>query len=1071
MPRSLRALPLLILFSLCLADFQPAVGGETTSESTESSSESAATQVQYNRDIRPILTDNCFACHGPDSEARQAGLRLDQRDEALAMGVIAPGEPEFSPLIDRISRDEDDELAMPPADGHKRLTEEQKKLLTQWIRQGAEYDSHWSLTPPTQPEAPTVQNEAWVRNPIDAFVLAKLEDAGLSPAPEADRRTLARRLSLDLTGLPPTPEQVDAFVNDSSADYYERYVDQLLDSQAWGEHRGRYWLDYARYADTHGIHFDNYREIWGYRDWVIDAFNRNQPFDQFSIEQLAGDLLPDPTLDQLIATGFNRCNITTNEGGIIDEEYKVLYARDRTETTSAVWLGLTTGCAVCHDHKFDPITSKDFYSLSAFFNNTTQPVRDGNIADTPPVVTVPRDEDRARWQTLPAEIDRASEETAQARDEARKQFETQAATLTARNILERVPSDSLIAHLPLSSGSGPAVTTLIDGHLSQQIAAKDHTWAAGHVAPSALQVSAEATVELPELGDFERDQAYSVAAWVWLPSDRTNGSIVARMEDGPRHRGWDLFLENNRLVAHVIHAWPDNAIKAITDTPLQKETWTHVALTYDGSSEAEGLKFYVNGQQQTQRNVSEKSLTGTTRTQVPFKIGTRTSSARITGTRLNGLRLYSKTLAAAECKILATATRVAYIAARPPDQRDESQREELFTWWAEDNAPEYQQRLAAEQALRAQRDAIKARGTVAHVMNEADGEATAHILVRGEYDQKDELVTADTPDVLPPMDPRLPKNRLGLAKWFFDEDHPLTARVTVNRFWQEVFGTGLVETAGDFGVTGKMPTHPELLDHLAVQFRQSGWDVKELFRSIVTSATYRQAAVTTPEKLAQDSENQLLSRGPRFRMDAEMVRDHALFVSGLLSQKIGGPSVRPYQPPGVWEAVAMPESNTRSYQRDQGEALYRRSMYTFWKRSAPPASMDILNAPSRETCTVQRDRTNTPLQALVTLNGTQFIEAARQLATLVLRHSSEDDVRIETLARRLLARPFTDQETTVVARSLEKLRQAYAADPEDAQTLIGTGASPVPDDLDPVELAAWTMLCNQLMNLDEVLNK
>lgn len=1032
--------------------------------------------LSYNKDIRPLLAENCFSCHGPDSASRKADLRLDQREAAIEMSAIVPGEPDESQIIDRILRDEGDELLMPPVAAHKKMTAEEKEILVQWVREGAHYEPHWSLTPPVRPAVPNPAEEGWVRNPIDAFVLEKLKAAGLSPAPEADRHVLARRLALDLTGLPPTPEQVNAFVNDASDDYYEKYVDSLLESVRWGEHRGRYWLDYARYADTHGIHFDNFREVWAYRDWVIQAFNQNMPFDQFSIEQLAGDMLPNRTLDQLVATGFSRCNITTNEGGVIEEEYRVLYARDRTETMATVWLGMTAGCAVCHDHKFDPLSMQDFYSLSAFFNNTTQPVMDGNVPNTPPIITVPLMEDRARWELIGKEIEVAKQQVADARTAARSIFDTLAASdpqggIDVKTLREAIPVESLQLHAPLSQGAGPAVLAVEDGRLRQQVAAADFTWGAGHVAPYALQVSGQATAEWASAGNFERDQAFSVAAWVWLPADNTGGSIVARMDDGKDFRGWDLWLEGNRLGAHVINKWPENALKVVTGPAIPKETWTHVVFTYDGSSQADGLQFYVNGTRRTERNVANSNLTESILTEVPLKLGMRHNSSRIDGARMNDVRVYSSKLLEEQCRALALHSRVEYLAARPAAIRSDAENEELFAWWLNEHADDYRKAKQTEDTLVAEQEAIRRRGTIAHVMNEADKEAEAFILARGEYDQRGERVTANTPSALPPMAPDLPKNRLGLAQWLFTPQHPLTSRVTVNRFWQEVFGNGLVLSAGDFGISGDLPSHPELLDYLAVEFRESGWDVKDFFRLMVTSATYRQAALHTAEKLERDPQNRLLSRGPRFRMDAEMVRDLALAVSGQLSPKIGGASVRPYQPEGVWEAVAMPGSNTRDYVVDKGEGLYRRSMYTFWKRSAPPASMDIMNAPSRETCTVRRERTNTPLQALVTLNDPQCIEAARQLAAQALAVSSDPQTRVNFMMQRLVSRDASEREWPIIARSLQKLSDYYSNNKADTEALLQLGESPVDANLPPGELAAWTMLGNQLMNLDEVLNK
>ena len=1029
-----------------------------------------ASSIGYVDQIRPILTENCFACHGPDAQSRAADLRLDIRERAVESNVIVPGDPDASEIVDRISRGDDDDLAMPPIDGHKRLTAEQKELLIRWIAQGAGYESHWSLQPPLRYSPPLVKDTDWVRDPIDAFVLRRIEEAGLQPAPQADRRTLARRLSLDLTGLPPTPEAVETFVDDRSPDYYEAYVDRLLQSPAWGEHRGRYWLDYARYGDTHGIHFDNYREIWSYRDWVIGAFNRNLPFDQFSIEQLAGDLLPNPTLDQLIATGFNRCNITTNEGGIIDEEYKVLYARDRTETTSAVWLGLTTGCAVCHDHKFDPITAKDFYALSAFFDNTTQPVRDKNIPDTPPVIVVPPSGERADYVELTTKIQRAEKEVQDAAAVARDRFDHSEETIDADALAASLPHDSLRHHWPLTAGKGPAVLEISDQRVIHRIADQDLAWHPGHAGPYSLQID-DVMVSSPGAGDFNRQQPFTASFWLWVPDKKTRGAAISRMDEKRGHRGWDVYLEADRLSVHLIDHWPENAVKISTRAAvLSPKRWTHVAAVHDGSGTSEGVKIYVDGELQPLR-VDKGDLKGDIVTDVPFQLGRRTGGGATKGIRLGDVRLHDTVLDAARVQTLHEKTPAAYWAAKPANKRLAHEKDGLFEYWVDENAPDLLLKRTKHQNLVRTKAEMEERGTIAHVMNEAEGDAKAFILKRGEYDQRGVEVIADTPEVLPAMDPALPRNRLGLAKWLFDDKNPLTARVTVNRFWQEIFGAGLVGSAGDFGVTGSPPTHPELLDRLAIDFRESGWDVRELFRRIVTSSTYRQASVATAQKVEIDPGNELLCRGKRFRMDAEMVRDYALSVSGLLAPTIGGPSVRPYQPPGIWEAVAMPGSDTRDYKIDRGDSVYRRSLYTFWKRSAPPASMDILNAPSREACVVRRDRTNTPLQALVTLNDPQFIEAARALATEVLNQADDLDERVDEISMRLLSRTLQDPEREVVTESIAALIEHFDDEPEQAAKLIAIGNSPVDQTLRPSQLAAWTMLCNQLMNLDEVLNQ
>jgi hypothetical protein len=870
---------------------------------------------------------------------------------------------------------------------------------------------------------------------------------------------------------------VEAFVNDSSPEAYEKFVDHLLKSPHWGEHRGRYWLDAARYADTHGIHFDNFREMWTYRDWVINAFNRNLPFDQFTIEQLAGDLLPNKTLDQHIATGFNRCNITTNEGGVIAEEYLVLYTRDRTETVSQIWMGLTAGCAVCHDHKFDPLTMRDFYSMSAFFNNTTQGAMDGNIKDTPPILTVPKPEDRPRWEVLSKELSELRGQAETRKKAARADFDNWLRSAQAESVAALVPTTGLSFHARLSEGTGKTLNTTLDGKAKPVEAKFDIGWEGGHVAPKAYKSEPGKVVEIPDVGDFDTQQAFSFGAWVRLPRRGMSGALFGRMDEANAYRGWDLWLEGDMPGSHVIHKWQDDALKVVARTSLQPRQWYHVFVTYDGKAKAAGLKVYVDGVQQP-TNVQADALKSTTKTTVPFKLAQRNTSARLDNVGLQDLRIYQRELAAAEVERIYRSTRGASLLGKPADKRTDQDKNELFDWWLPAFDQPYQTVTGKIGAIQGEEVAIKARGTIAHVTVEKSEPPIAFMLHRGEYDQRRDQVKAETPKALPPMPNELPRNRLGFAQWLLRPEHPLMARVTVNRFWQELYGTGLVRTSGDFGVTGDLPSHPELLDWLAIEFREQGYDVKKFFKMLVMSSTYRQSALVTKEKLEKDRDNRLLSRGPRYRLDAEMIRDYALASSGLLVPKLGGPSVKPYQPPGVWEAVAMIGSNTRDYRADSGENLYRRSMYTFWKRSAPPASMEIMNAPNRETCTVRRERTNTPLQALLTLNDPQFVEAARVLAEKAVKESGVrsqgsgvSEKGIDFIARRLLSRPLRAEEMKIVQGTLDELLAHYQKHPEEAKKLIAVGESKADAKLDPATLAAWTMVVNEMMNLDEVLCK
>ena len=1033
--------------------------------------------LHYNADIRPILAENCFACHGSDSASRKAGLRLDRRADALAArdgdpAAIVPGNPSASELLKRIALPDSDPMRMPPATGHKSLTLAQRQTLTRWISEGAVYEPHWAYIAPRRPALPAVKNKTWAKTPIDRFVLARLEANGLSPAAPADRRTLARRVSLDLTGLPPTPADVERFVADKSPNAYEKLVDGYLQSPHWGEHRGRYWLDAARYADTHGIHFDNYREMWSYRDWVINAFNHNMRFDQFTLEQLAGDLLPNPSLDQLVATGFNRCNPTTNEGGSINDEVLVMYDRDRTETTSQVFLATTTGCAVCHDHKFDPISQKDFYALAAFFNNTAQAAMDGNVKDTMPTMSVPAPADRARFEALKGEITSARQAVAARETTARVDFDRWLATPRApQTTLAAVPDKGLRFHAALNEGAGSLVTATENDEPLILEAAAAPDWTAGAVGAKGFTRRAGATLSANATGDYDKDAHFSYGAWVKIPKGNPSAAVMARMDNENGYQGWDLWMEGNRPAVHIISKWPDNAMKVICRDEIAPDQWHHVFVAYDGSGKPGGIHVYIDGTPRL-TTVDRNSLKGTIRNSVPFTVGQRHTNAGADNVSIQDVRVYDRTLAPAEVDAIARGTRANYLLTLPVASLSPADRDALFRAWLPTADTLYPTLTARVAALDSENESIRARGTVAHVWQEKPGEAMANVLYRGEYDKKRDAVRADVPAALAPLPAGLPRNRLGLARWLLLPQNPLTARVTVNRFWQEVWGAGLVRTAGDFGVMGELPTNPALLDYLAVDFRESGWDVKRFFKQMVMSAAYQQAATATPLKRSKDPLNKLCSRGPRFRMDAEMIRDYALETSGLLVDKIGGPSVRPYQPDGIWEAVAISGSNTRFYKADTGEALYRRSLYTFWKRSAPPASLDVFNAPSRETCTVRRERTDTPLQALVTLNDTQYVEAARHLAQrALLEGGATTQSRTDWLARRLLLRPLRPAEQSIIARNIGDLETFYAANSKDAAELLKVGESKADPALPAPRLAAWTMLVNQLLNLDEVLNK
>ena len=1024
----------------------------------------ATGKLGYNEFIQPILAENCFNCHGPDSASRKAKLRLDRfefatkpRGDGDLPPAIVPGNPAGSPLIERLHTTDPEEV-MPPPETHKRLRPEEIALLERWIKEGATYEEHWSLIAPRAVSVPAVPlARDWARNPIDAFVAQRLASAGLTPAREEMPARLLRRAALDLTGLPPAPAELAAFEADRAPGAYERAVDRMLASDAAAEHSARLWLDAVRYADTHGIHIDNYRSIWPYRDWVIDAFRRNLPFDQFTIEQMAGDLLPGASLEQRVASGYNRCLSTTSEGGAIAEEYEAIYAKDRVETMSTVWLGLTTGCAACHDHKFDPVSQKDFYALAAFFRNNTMPAMDGNRHDTPPTLFVPAPGDREAWQGVQSSIAGMRARIEARAKEADADFE---AWLGSNPRLMSPPINRTVVRyeallgaefpeaLPASEGPyGPAER--LDGR--DRVVGAAVPWLRGLSSSAGLFVHADG---------------------------KANGPLISCREEGENGVGWEVFLEDGKIGIYIADGTGRVKVRNV-GLALPTGQWSHVLVAFDTASvRSRTVEVFVGGKMAVNSTVSA-FLPTDIRPTVPVRIGSRAPAPGaqpvvLTGANVWGqdFRVYTRGFQADDLKVFSGELEAMAALKTPADKRTAAHKRQLRTHFLQSIDLPSQALVRELDPFLAQEDTLRSRGGLTLVMEEKkDSEPFAHILNRGEYNQPGEKVAASTPGALPPLASDVPRNRLGLAKWLMAPENPLTARVTVNRIWQQFFGVGLVESAGDFGVTGSRPSHPELLDWLALHFRGSGWDQRALTRLIVTSATYRQSAAASPALLEKDPANRLLARGPRHRLDAEQLRDQALAASGLLVSRLGGKPVRPYQPEGIWEDVAMKESTTRFYQPDAGENLYRRSLYTLWKRTAPPPAMDILNAPSREVSCVRRDRTNTPLQALVTLNDPVFVESSRQLAARALAEARSTDARLDHVTLRLLGRKLGTAERPVVRRTLERALATYRDDPAAASRLLAVGESPVPAALAPPELAAWTLVASQILNLDESLTK
>ncbi|MBI5774484.1 MAG: DUF1553 domain-containing protein [Verrucomicrobia bacterium] len=1060
--------------------------------------------VDFQRDIRPVMSDTCFKCHGFDAKARKAGLRLDVREQALKPAKsgavpIVPGKPEQSEVVRRLfTKDEDDR--MPPRDSHLVVTQQQRELFRRWIAEGALYQEHWSFKPIASQPVPKIRNlKSEIRNPIDNFVLARMEKDKLPPAPPADPRTLIRRLSLDLTGLPPTPEEVESFARDFTQhpeSSIQNLATRLLDSPRFGERMAMDWLDAARYSDSNGYFRDTARQVWPWRDWVINAFNRNLPYDQFTIEQLAGDLLPNATLEQKIATGFNRNHMVTGESGIIDEEYRVEYVADRLETTSTVWLGLTVGCCRCHDHKYDPITQKEYYQLFAFFNNGPEK---GLVSadDPPPTLDVATAGQRAELEKLRASRKAAEEKFEQIAKPLRVAMESWEKNSAAELA---PPTDKLAAHVEFEPDlAGP------DDVKSRAVVKGGNLVHEPGVLGHAALFDAMQHIELPADLPLEADRPWSIGLWI-KPTGSLN-CILSKIEPTGERRGFEIVWQKGQLQINLVHRWVASAIEVTTKDAMKRADWHQVIVSYDGSRKAAGVRVFVDGVS-APLNVARDTLAGPTGNSQPLRLGRRDNGLGYYG-HLDELRVFRRAIGGDEAKSWYWSDRLRGILAVAPEKRDAKQKKFLLDHFVERHAGQVARdsNLAATVAREAE-ETFRAALPKTLVMQELAKPRTAHVLMRGQYDAPGEVVEPNTPAALPPLRVlgsagvppavrrvRAPNSgvghkdaevltartsstapetgalptRLDFARWLVDPSNPLTARVQVNRLWQQCFGEGLVRTVNDFGSQGEPPTHPELLDWLASEFIRSGWDVKHILRLIVTSATYRQSSVAPTALLHRDPDNRLLARGPRFRLSAEMIRDSALSVSDLLVEKIGGPSVKPYQPPGLWEAVSYDGELT--YQADRGDGLWRRSLYTFWKRQAPPPAMLTFDGPTRETCVVRRPRTNTPLQALALLNDETYVEAGRALAVLALAQSGKDDERLQFAFRRVTSREPDKGELDVLRRLLGQQRARFAADAKAAQSLTRVGASARGHELNPAELAAWSITAHALFNLDETVTR
>ncbi len=1031
--------------------------------------------LNFVRDIQPILANHCWSCHGPDEKTREADLRLDLQQVAFDTQAIVPNKPAESGLVVRIHSTNSEEVMPPPAT-KKPLSAEQKKLLEQWIQEGATYEGHWAFQAIQRTQRPVQDSLRGKSAIIDAIVREELAKQGMQPAPPADRATLLRRVTLDLTGLPPTKQEIEQFMADSAPDAYHRVVNRLLNSKAYAEKMASHWLDLSRYADTNGYNNDEDRTMWPWRDWVIEAFDRNIPYDRFVTEQLAGDLLPDPTQDQLIATAFLRNQGHNTEGGIIQEEYRVEYVADRVHTTATVFLGLSMQCARCHDHKYDPISQKEYFRFFALFNNIDERQASySKFVAAEPFIRVSTKSQQEQLSQLDQKLKELKASSAFAESAYLETLTTWLKTQSAESIEKRFgtrvlhtfPFDAVQAKTSESAGElvmgldtqNPQHPVSVVGNLA---------WANGKHQDS-LQLDGATHLSLGNVANFENVTPFAISVWVYLESDGSM-AIASKMDEEDAYRGFDLLIENGKLVSHFIHRWPQNALKVTTKEVLQKSKWQHVCLTYDGSRKASGLQIYLDGQPATMERLND-SLSDTTKTDKPFHVGLRQKSLPFKG-KLDDLRIVQGNVQATQVNELGQAQPLTSLVAwlgMPPESWTPEQREQAKQITLRQLDPNYvslQQEMASKEKERTE---LMDQFPGVMIMKEMNPRRETFVLNRGQYDQPTEKVEPNVPEVLRSFSSLAPTTRLELAKWLVHPAHPLTARVAVNRFWENYFGIGLVKTSEDFGTTGEFPSHRELLDFLAMYFIDSGWDVRELQRLIVLSETYQQDSRITEENLAKDPENRWLARGPRYRLAAETIRDNALAIAGILQPRVGGPSVKPYQPAGLWEDVTVERRG--KYVPDQGEGLYRRSMYTFWKRTCPPPAMVSFDAPNREVCVARRSRTNTPLQSLVLMNDPTYVEAARALGETMLASQAKDEARIQEGYLRAVSRSPRTDEVVLLLDLLAAARDRFQKDQAAAEQLTQVGSRPRMPDADVKEIAAWTIVASTILNLDETISK
>lgn len=1059
-------------------------------------------KIDFNRDIRPILSDKCYVCHGPDAEGKKIRLRLDSEAGAKAdLGkgrrAIVPNHPERSEMIRRIRSDDEFER-MPPVSSGRALTPGQIDLLTEWISQGADWQTHWAFNPPVRPALPEVRRKDLVRSQIDHFILARLEQAGLEFSPEADRATLIRRVSFDLTGLPPTPAEIDGFVMDKSSNAWEKVVDRLLASPRFGERMAFKWLDAARYADSNGYQIDGERSMWRWRDWVIDAFNSNMPFDRFTIEQLAGDLLPNATIDSRIATAFNRNHRTNSEDGIVPEEYRVEYVVDRVDTTSTVFLGLTMGCARCHNHKYDPLTHREYYQLFAYFNSIPEDGRASNYGNSPPWIVAPTRLQQRRLDSFNRRIAVAEREIDRLTGAFQRSRYLWESRLKGDSASHWFPTDDLLVHHSLDDGASLFLGRSNEAKKPEEKQTEEPGYRNGapDYVSSPLGQGANfrgrSFFDAGRTADFNfRDRlkdykdVFTISAW-FRPESADSGAIVTHLQERieekenglPKGRGYGLFFINGKLHFNLVSVWADDSFRVETEQSLKPDRWYHVIATFDSTQPYERVQIFLDGIKQPLKINNARLFRTFGDSRANLRIGGGGGAEYRFKGALDDVRIYTSLPDQERIAILSCADSIEKIASIPQVERTYAQQRKLVNAWFARGAPlAIQNAVKNLSTLKHQRSKLEAELPTLMVMQELPEPRPAYVLRRGAYDMPGEVVERGLPAVLMrgmSGEDDEARDRLGLARWIAGPDNPLTARVTVNRFWQMLFGTGLVKTVEDFGSQGELPSHPELLDWLAVQFREGGrdgrWNVKALLRTIVLSAAYRQSSVVTQRLQQVDPENRLLARGPRLRLSAEMIRDQALAISGLLVEKTGGPSVKPYQPAGLLKDMVF--SNMTDYDQSKDDGLWRRSLYTFWKRTVMPPSMHVFDASSREFCTVRDNRTNTPLQALNLMNDVTYIEASRMLAQRMLTQAGlSAESRLEYAFRLATSRRPDRDELKVLIDHLDAQLEFYGQNKDAASNLLKQGEKRSISGLNQTQLAAYTVTASLILNLDETITK